>query len=101
MIPLNAETIRQYIERRRISYWTIANRLDIDHSHLARVLNGKRPGSAALLRSVAEMAESMDSPRRSQADVSRLIDAAAHVFFLKRGGFESDIFNDARGKQQP
>ncbi len=98
MMPLDPETIRQYLQRRGISSWAIANRLDIDHSHLARVLNGKRPGSAALLRSVAEMAESMDRPHRSQADLTRLIDAAAHVFFLKRGGFESDIFSDNKGR---
>ena len=98
MIPLNAETIRQYIERRRISYWTIANRLEIDHSHLARVLRGKRPGSKALLRSVAEMAESMDRPDRRLSDVHRLVGAATHVFFLNRGAFDSDIFTDTKGR---
>jgi hypothetical protein len=92
------ETVRQYLLRRRISTWCIAHRLGIDCSHLQRVLTGKRPGSAALLRSVIEMAESIKRPRRSQEDIGRLIDAAAHVFFLKRGGFQSDIFGDTKGR---
>lgn len=96
MSPPTAESIHQYIRRRRLSTWTIATRLEIDHSHLVRVLTGKRHGSAALLRSVAEMAESLKRRRRSQDDVARLIGAASHVFFLKRGAFQSDIFSDQK-----
>ena len=98
MIPPHAETIRQYLLRRRISSWAIASRLGVDHSHLVRVLAGKRPGSKALLRSVAEMAESMDRPDRRLSDVHRLVGAATHVFFLKRGAFDSDIFTDTKGR---
>ena len=98
MIPRDPESIRQYLLRRRISSWAIASRLGVDHSHLVRVLAGKRPGSPALLRSVAEMAASIKRPRRSQEDIARLVDAATHVFFLKRGGFESEICAQPRGK---
>jgi len=98
MIPHEPTAIRQYIERRGISSWSIAAHLGIDQGHLYRVLTGKRPGSAALLRSVAELAESLGRRRRSQADIGRLISAAEHVFFLKRGGFQSEIFNDLKGK---
>jgi hypothetical protein len=94
MIPFHdPETIRQYLQRRRISSWSIARRLEIDHGHLHRVLTGQRPGSAALLKAVAEMAEKL-THHRNHEEIHRLIDAATHVFFLKRGGFESDIFND-------
>jgi hypothetical protein len=98
MIPRDPESIRQYLLRRRISSWSIARRLEIDHSHLHRVLMGERPGSPALLRSVAEMAESMKRRRPNQTNVDRLIDAAAHVFFIKRGCFDSEVFNDPTWK---
>jgi hypothetical protein len=98
MIPLDPESIRQFLLRRRISTWTIARRLEIDNSHLTRVLAGKRPGSRALLQSVVDIAQGLASRRRSQDDLDRLISAAAHVFFLKRGAFQSDIFDEPRGE---
>ncbi len=65
-------------------------------AHLRRVLSGKREGSIALLRTVAEAIETIPGrPRRRQEDIHRLIDAATHTFFLKRGDFESAICTDA------
>jgi len=91
-----AAGIRQYLEKRGISMWAVARRLGMHPGHLRRVLTGRREGSLALLKSVAEMAETMPGrPRRRQQDVERLIDAATHMFFLKRGDFESAICTDA------
>ncbi len=84
--------IRQYLEQRGISTSAIADRLGVHPGHLRRVLNGEREGSRSFLRSVARTAESMPDRRRDRPeDVERLINAATHVFFLKRGNFESAI----------
>lgn len=84
--------IRQYIEERGISARAIAARLGVHPGHLQRVLSGEREGSRAFLKAVAQMAESMPGRREEKPDdVERLIDAATHVFFLKRGNFESAI----------
>ena len=91
--PPNPSILRQRLEGRRISVYAVAARLGKHPGHLARVLHGERPGSAALLQSVEQITESMlDQPRRHrQEDIVRLIDAAVHVFFLKRGKFQSPI----------
>jgi hypothetical protein len=87
--------VLQYLERRQISVWAVAVRMEADPTHLRRVLTGRRAGSQALLRSVLETARSMPArPHRRQEDTDRLIEAATHVFFLRRGDFESAIFAD-------
>jgi hypothetical protein len=63
------------------------------------VLKGERKGSRAFLNSIAETLQGMPDPRHPvQDDVVRLIDSATHVFFLKRGAFESAIFNSSTEK---
>jgi len=93
MIPApEPALVRQYLAARGISARAIAARMGIHPGHLQRVLNGERPGSRALLRRVARAAEKMPGRRREDPDeAQRLIDAATHVFFLKRGDFESAI----------
>jgi hypothetical protein len=90
--------IRQELKRRGISIWSAAKQVRVDPSHLRRVLSGKREGNPALLYSVAEIAGLCGPGRygRTHEEIHRLIDAAAHVFFLKRGQFffESAIFAD-------
>ena len=94
---LTSSIVRRRLEERGISVYAVATRLGMHPGHLRRVLRGERPGSAALLQSVADIAEAMpEQPqrrpdRRSSEDIGRLIEAAAHVFFLKRGKFESPI----------
>jgi transcriptional regulator with XRE-family HTH domain len=84
--------LREQIQDRGISVRSIAQRVGVNQSHILRVLNGERPGSRALLASIAELVETMGD-RRAQEEDGRLIRAAVHMFFLKRGNFESDIFN--------
>jgi|HubBroStandDraft_1064217.scaffolds.fasta_scaffold632135_2 transcriptional regulator with XRE-family HTH domain len=90
----SASDIRRQLQAKGISVHAIAARLKVNRAHLHRVLNGERAGSRALLESVAESAQAMAS-RRPQEDSARLIDAAVHVFFVKRGNFQSEIFNGA------
>ena len=88
--------VLQYLERRRISVWSVAMQMEADPTHLRRVLTGRREGSQALLSSVLRTARSMRArPHRRQEDLDRLIEAATHVFFLRRGDFDSAIFTDA------
>jgi transcriptional regulator with XRE-family HTH domain len=98
-----ASVIRQYLEERGISVHAVSARLGVHPGHLRRVLSGERAGSRAFLKSVAAMAESMPGRRDERPDdVERLIDAATHMFFLKRGDFESAIFAGGvrkRGKE--
>jgi transcriptional regulator with XRE-family HTH domain len=101
---LKASVIRQYLEQRQISVRALAARMGMHHhGHLLRVLRGEREGSREFLKSVVNAAESMQGPRQERPDdVERLIDAATHVFFLKRGDFESAICADAgrrKGKE--
>lgn len=97
---LKASVIRQYLERRQISTRALAARMGIHPGHLQRVLSGEREGSREFLKSVASAAESMQGPRQERPDdVERLIDAATHVFFLKRGDFESAICAGAGRKR--
>jgi hypothetical protein len=92
-MTLSPSIVLQYLERRQISVWSVALRMEADPGHLRRVLTGRRAGSQALLRSVLETARAMPArPHRRQEDFDRLIQAAAHVFFLRRGDFESAIF---------
>ena len=92
---LTPSSILQYLQRRRISVWSVAMHLDTDPGHLRRVLTGRREGSQALLRAVLEAAMTMQGrPRRRHQDIDRLLHAATHMFFLKRGNFESAIFAD-------
>jgi transcriptional regulator with XRE-family HTH domain len=89
--PVDLPYLLLLIERRGISYRALANHLGIDRGHLQRVLSGERPGSENLLRSLAEAVEG-NYGRRGQEDVARLIDAAVHVFFLRRGRFQSEVW---------
>jgi transcriptional regulator with XRE-family HTH domain len=91
--PANISEIRQHLDRRGISVHAVATALRVDPRHLRRVLSGERGGSRALLEAVAELVETMPG-RRPQEDVGRLIDAAVHMFFLRRGDFESAVFAD-------
>jgi len=70
--------------------------METDATHLRRVLTGQRKGSQALLQAVMDAAETMQGRRvhRSSDEVDHLIEAAAHMFFLQRGDFESAIFLD-------
>jgi hypothetical protein len=88
--------ILEYLEERRLSVWSVAMRMEVDPGHLRRVLNGQREGSDSLLQRAMETAEAMRPRRRDPRgeDTDRLIEAAAHVFFLKRGDFESAMFAD-------
>jgi transcriptional regulator with XRE-family HTH domain len=96
-----ASIIRQYIADRGLSARAIATRLGVHPGHLQRVLTGEREGSRAFLKSVAEIAEAMPGRREERTDdVGRLIDAATHVFFLKRGDFESAICLGARRRRE-
>jgi transcriptional regulator with XRE-family HTH domain len=91
---MDPAVIRRRLEWRGISVHAIARSLGVDPRHLRRVLSGERPGSRALLKSVADLAETM-SGRRPQEDVARLINAAVHVFFVKRGKFDSEVWSGA------
>jgi len=91
--------IRQELEDRGISARAVAANMGIHPSHLQRVLSGRREGSRRFLKSIVDAIERMPTRRRERPpdDVERLIDAATHVFFLKRGDFESAIC--ARGER--
>jgi len=91
--PANPALLLRRLEQQGISVSAVATRLRMDPAHLRRVLRGERPARAALLQSVAELAETMEEPRppRDPEDIERLIEAAAHMFFLRRGRFESAI----------
>jgi transcriptional regulator with XRE-family HTH domain len=98
----NRARILERFESRGISMRVAAAHLDVDHGHLSRVLHGDRPGSRALLESAAELAETIppdeENPQDDtcrQYDICRLISAAAHLFFLKRGDFENELCNPA------
>lgn len=98
---LKPSVIRQYIDERGISAYAIAARLEIHPGHLRRVLSGERAGSPAFLKRVALAAESMPGRREERPDdVERLIDAATHVFLLKRGVFESAICDGAGRRKE-
>ena len=98
---LKPSIIRQYIDERGISARAIAARLGVHPGHLQRVLSGERPGSRAFLKRVAQAAESMPGRREERPDdVERLIAAATHVFFLKRGDFESAICEGAGRRKE-
>jgi transcriptional regulator with XRE-family HTH domain len=87
-----ASTIRRYLEDRGISARAVAARMGVHPGHLQRVLSGRRQGSRGFLKSVMQVAKNMPGRREERPDeVERLIDAATHVFFLKRGDFESAI----------
>jgi transcriptional regulator with XRE-family HTH domain len=89
-MPHRAAEIARRIEGRGISVHAVAVRLGVDPRHLRRVLSGERPGSAALLESMAEVVEALPG-RTPQEQEERLINAAVHIFFLKRGAFDSEI----------
>ena len=94
-MELKPSEILEYLQEQRISVWRVAVRLDADPGHLRRVLTGRREGSQALLHAVMETARTMPGrPHRRIRDVDRLVEAAAHMFFLRRGRFESAIFTD-------
>jgi len=88
--PLDPVRLMRRLHCRGLSVRAIAAQLQVGRAHLQRVLNGERPGSQALLESVAAIVDAQPA-RRRQDDVKRLIHAAVHMFFLKRGTFESDI----------
>jgi transcriptional regulator with XRE-family HTH domain len=93
---LKASIIRQYLEQRQISARALAARMGVHPGHLQRVLTGEREGSREFLKAIVTAAERMPGRRREDPDdVERLIDAATHVFFLKRGDFESAICTGA------
>jgi hypothetical protein len=86
------EEIARQIEYSEISIRSIAEHLNVNQSHLLRVLRGERVCSRALREALAEFAKTIPG-RRAQFEDSRLINAAVHMFFLKRGDFQSDIFS--------
>jgi hypothetical protein len=87
-----ATSIRAYLAEHGISVWAVAIAMRIDPAHLHRVLTGKRKGSPALFCAAAETAETLaPSHKRNSKEDHRLIDAAMHSFFLRRGYFESSI----------
>ena len=91
-LPLTAEFVRQYLERKGITSCAVASAMGVHPGHLQRVLNGERRGSTLLLQTALETAQSIPD-QREQRDVIRLLDAATHLFFLKRGQFESPLCN--------
>jgi transcriptional regulator with XRE-family HTH domain len=92
MTPPDPSAIRQLLVERGISTAALALHLGVDRGHLHRILNGQRLGSTSLLRSIADFADNMpDSPVPRQEEMKRLIDAATHMFFVRRGLFESSI----------
>jgi len=87
-----ASGIRAYLAEHGISVWALAVAMRIDPAHLHRVLKGKRKGSPALFCAAVETAEAIaPSHKRNSKEDHRLIDAAMHSFFLRRGYFESAI----------
>ena len=87
-----AASIRKQLEERGIPMGAVAARLGIDRGHLHRILHDQRSASPEMLRSMAVLAASMPQrARRHHEDAARLIEAATHTFFLKRGVFESAI----------
>jgi len=87
------EIILWQLDREGISVRTIAEILEVDHGHLCRVLHGDRSGSRQLLQAAADLAATMTAEaRRRKPKVIPLIAAATHMFFIRRGIFESEIF---------
>jgi hypothetical protein len=97
MMSLTPHEVAEYLQARRLSVWSVAIRMEVDPGHLRRVLAGQREGSQALLERALETAAAMRPRRRdpSKEETDRLIEAAAHMFFLKRGDFESAVFAEA------
>jgi hypothetical protein len=96
LTPLAPSSVLEYLRERRVSVWSVAIRMNVDPTHLRRVLTGRRRGSQALLEAVMEKAQYMDGrPPRGYEDTARLIAAATHVFFLARADFDSAIFATA------
>jgi len=99
---LDLAGIRAQIEASGIPITTLAARLDVSIPHLYRVMNGRRHGSPQLLRSLADIIETIprkQDDRRSQ-DIQRLFNAAVHTFFLSRGDFESEICGTVAERRQ-
>jgi len=93
--PPSGAIIRQRLEELGISGYAVSARLKVHRTHLNRVLNGERRG-VALRRALAELLETETEAAPAPGppaheDVVRLVDAATHMFFLKRGDFESEI----------
>jgi transcriptional regulator with XRE-family HTH domain len=98
--PASAASVRQYLADHGLSVRAVAARLGVHPGHLQRVLIGERAGSRAYLQSVLAMARSMPDRRPAPVETgSRLLDAALHVFFLKRGDYESVICAGARRRR--
>ena len=92
-MSLSFSEIARRLDERHISIRSVAARLCVNQSHLLRVLRGDRPGSDDLRASLTELVESMPG-LRSQEEQARLINAAVHVFFVKRGDFQSAVFEE-------
>lgn len=86
--------VRQRIASKNLSQGAISDRVAVDRGHLGRVLRGERRVSSSLLAALEVATEEM-APRHVQEQSARLIDAAVHVFFLKRGINETPIFGYA------
>lgn len=95
-MSLTHTAVRDYLDFHRISLRAVAPRLGIDPSHLHRILAGQRAARPGLLQSIMEVAETLHGKARPEEDLQNLIDAATHVFFLKRGVFQSNILRDAK-----
>jgi len=91
--PANPAFLRQRLEERGISMRAAAARLRVNPGHLRRVLRGERQAKPKLLQTLSTLVEAMEQPRpkRQPEDIERLIGAAMHMFFLKRGRFDSPI----------
>ncbi len=87
---LDAAELRLQLRLRGISVRAVAIRLGINQSHLLRVFAGTRPGSHELLDAVGELIDSIPIRHVQEEDMC-LINAAVHMFFLKRGKFDSEV----------
>jgi len=95
---LDAAELRLQLRLRGISVRAVALRLGTNQSHLLRVFAGTRPGSHQLLDAVGALIDSIPI-RHVQEEDMRLINAAVHMFFLKRGKFDSEVCHGPGARQ--
>jgi transcriptional regulator with XRE-family HTH domain len=79
------------LREKGLSIRKLADHLNVNRAHLQRVLSRERPGSRAFRRAAADFLAATPATRRNDEINGPLLDAAVHVFFLKRGHFQSPI----------